>query len=457
MLNATILSIRKIVLSALLIFPLMIPALAQTGAGWYTEGKDFSPTHRIKITLTNTLQIPLEEQPVVIPRTALPVQNIPERSVAVVDPRLPSNTDPSEKDLKKMSGYLRRKETNGHSIELQLDDIDKDGIWDEICFLTNLAPKESRDFYIYIDDYERGMFKHRVHAGIGNYGRHTVPFWESENIGWKLWYPHDLDIHGKRAPMLTAYYEYSTNNSGYYMPWEMGTDIMTVAKTFGAGGICIFENPEDDEHPARAYYSPAKGKGPLMDSRFSFDVVYNGPIRSMIKVTTTNWNSGQGTYALEQYYSAYANKNWSTVEVKFNKLMPVNKNIYFGAGIRKIMSEYKSVNKGGIILSMGKDIEARIPDEDIGDNALVVPWQGIGMIIKDKYKPKYTPIKNYGGNHLLKFPVTEDHRFEYMVLGGWSFGEVVNNEQSFIKYAETEALKYNMPPEITIHAYETKN
>ncbi|MEO5999236.1 MAG: DUF4861 family protein [Chitinophagaceae bacterium] len=425
--------------------------------GWYTEGIDYTPKQRIGITVTNGLNIPLKNHPVAVSRKSLPVQNIMERSIAVIDPQLPGNSEPTADDFKKMGGYVRRKETNGHSIELQVDDIDKDGIWDEIFFITDLAPKETRKFYIYIDPYERGLFPHLVHAGIGNYGRHTVPFIESEEMGWKLWYPHDLDLHGKRAPMLTANYEYTTNNSGYYMPFEMGTDIMTVAKTFGAGGMCLFENPADPENPARAYYSPAKDKGPFNDTRFAYDVVFNGPLRSMFKVTTTNWNSGKGFYELEQYYTSYAHKSWAIVQVKFNKFLPPGSSIMFGAGIRRIMEEYKSVHEGGIAISMGKDVEARIPDEDIGDKALMVPWQGIGLVIKDSYHPEYVPIKNYGGNHLFKMPLPTDLEYEYMVFGGWSFGQVNNNEQEFVKYVKTESLKYNQPPVIKVLLYEVKD
>lgn len=429
---------------------------AQSDTGWYTEGKDYAPTRRIKITVTNPLNVPIKGCPIVVPRTSLPMQNIPERWIGIVDPKLPSDPEPTVEQLKANSGYVRRKETNGHYIELQVDDKNKDGIWDEIFFMSDLEAKESRDFYIYIDHYERGMYEHQVHGSIANYGRHTVPLWESKDMGWKLWYPHEVDLHGKRAPMLTAYYEYSTNKSGYYMPWEMGTDIMTVANTFGAGGMCVFENPKDMENPARAYHSPFKNKGPFNDSRFAFDLVYNGPLRSMIKVSTTNWNSGKGFYELDQYYTAYAGKSWSTVETKFNEFNAPNSSTMFGAGIRRIMNEYTSVSKNGIAISMGKDVEARIPDEDIGDEVLMVPWQGIGLVIKDKFKPQYQAIKNYGGNHLFKMPVTSDLSYEYMIFGAWSFGEVNNNEKDFIKYVEDEALKYNYPPQITVHDLETK-
>ncbi|HEV2833165.1 MAG TPA: DUF4861 family protein [Hanamia sp.] len=430
---------------------------AQTKTGWYTEGKDYAPSKRIKFTVSNPLNTFIKDCPIVIHRNQLPVQNVPERWVSIVDPALPSDPEPTFEQMKAMSGYVRRKETYGHYIELQLDDLDKDGIWDEIFFMTDLAAKETREFYIYIDHYERGMYEHRVHGSIANYGRHTVPLWESKDMGWKLWYPHEVDLHGKRDPMLTAYYEYSNNKSGYYMPFELGTDIMTVANTFGCGGMCLFENPGDWEKPARAYYSPYKNLGPVKDTRFAFDLVYNGPLRSRIKVTTTNWNSGNGFYELEQYYTAYASKSWSLVETKFNKFFPPNSNVMFGAGLRRIMNEYTSVNKKGIAISMGKDIEARIPDEDIGDEVLIVPWQGIGMVIRDKFKPEYKAIKNYGGNHLFKMPLTNDLTYEYMIVAGWSFGEVNNNEKDFVKYVDEEALKYNNPPVIHILKYEIKD
>ncbi|AHM63016.1 glycosyl hydrolase family protein [Flammeovirgaceae bacterium 311] len=450
--------LKKLLLGSIFLSCLGISAQAQTKYGWYTEGTDYAPSQRIRITVTNPLNIACEKCPVVIRRSQLPVQNVPERWINIVDPKLPGNKEPSLAELKAMSGYVRRKETNGHFVELQVDDINKDGVWDEIFFMTDLKPRENREFYIYVDHYERGMTAHRVHAAIGNYGRHTVPLWESEHMGWKLWYPHSVDLHGKRDPMLTAYYEYSTNKSGYYMPWELGTDIMTVAETFGSGSMCVFENPANPEKPARAYHnSPALDKGPFSESRFAYDVVYNGPLRSMIKVKTMNWNSGKGFYELEQNYIAYADKSWSIVEVKFNEFLPPGSDAMFGAGIRRIMEEYKSINKKGYAISMGRNIEARIPDEDIGDEVLVVPWQGIGIVVKDAFKPEYHNINGFGGNHVFKIPVTADHFFEYMIVGAWSFGKVNNNENEFVNYVDTEALKYNNPPRVEIKEYEIKS
>jgi hypothetical protein len=429
---------------------------AQSKNGWYTEGNNYKPAERIRITVSNPLGISIKECPVVIHRSQLPVQNIPERWIALVDPNLPPSPEPTLEELKVKSGYLRRKETNGHYVVVQIDDVDKDGIWDEMFFQTDLAAHENREFYIYIGQYERGTSPQYVHGAIASYGRHLVPFMESENMGWKLWYPHDLDLQGKRAPMLTFFHEYSTATSGYFLPPEYGADIMTVAKTFGAGGMCLFEKPGNPEDISRAYYSPNKDKGPFNDTRYAYDVVYNGPLRSMVKVTTTNWNSGSGFYELEQYYSVVAHKSWCKVKVNFTKFLPSGSDVMFGAGIRRIMQEYKSIHKGGIAISMGKNIDARIPDEDIGGDALMVPWEGIGLVVKDEYKPEYYALNNYGGNHLFRMPVTPNQSFEYMVLSGWSFGQVNNNEKDFVKYVDNEALQYNNPAIIHIQKQEEK-
>lgn len=438
-------------------------AQSQPEYGWYTEGEDNIPGERIRFTVTNPLDIPLENQPVVIRRSVLPVQNISERWVNIVDPNLPPRDNPTLEELQDFGGYLYRRETNGRNIDQQLDDINKDGVWDEIFFLTDLEAGETRDFYIYIGFYERGILPHKTHAALGNYGRMTVPFWESETIGWKLWYPHDVDLHGKIEPMLTAYPEYTTNRSGYYMDWELGTDIMQVRDTFGAGGMALFEDPDNPENLSRAFYSPYKDQGPYKDTRFAYNVDFNGPLRSRVRVITMNWNTELGGfYELEQRYTAVAHKNWSHVEVIFNKFLPPHDNIMYGAGIRKTgiteAEEYRAVTGDGYVISMGHDVEARIPDEDIGDEALFVPWQGTALVVPEKHSPEYVSINNWRGNHLFMIPANDEHVFEYKIFGAWSFAEgMVNNEEDFIEYVRTETRKYNYPPIVEIHEYEVKS
>ncbi|MCD4769212.1 MAG: DUF4861 family protein, partial [Bacteroidales bacterium] len=88
--------------------------------------------------------------------------------------------------------------------------------------------------------------------------------------------------------------------------------IMTVEDSFGAGGICLFEDETHPDKASRPRFSPFKEQGQVHDTRFAYDVIVNGPMRSMIRIHIMNWRSGSGEYELEQLYTAYKNKSYST-------------------------------------------------------------------------------------------------------------------------------------------------
>ena len=424
--------------------------------GWYTEGDDFAPAKRIKVNVTNPLNVDRPFCPVAVKRIDLPDQNILELSVTMVDPALPPNPkDPTMEDFQKIGAELLRKETNGHFIEYQVDDLDKDGIWDEIFFMTDFKARQTKTFYIYIAPTERGLNPHKTHAGLGYYGRHIVPFWEADNIGWKLWYPTDVDMHGKRKPMLTAYPEYQGNLGGYYMPMEMGTDIMAVGTSFGAGGICLFEHVAFPDSMSRPRFSPFAEKGPVEDTRYVFDVVANGPLRSIIRARTSNWRTGRGEYALEQLYTAYAHKSFSTCTAKFTTFNPVNDGVMFGCGIREIMNQSSTYQNGGTVISMGTDVNPYPPLTFSGSSIVAyrdfkVDFEAIAMVVKDIHKPQYKNTKSFMGNHVFRFPVTSDRTFEYMIAGAWNEGAVNKTPEEFKKYVTDEALLFNNPVKVTV-------
>ena len=426
--------------------------------GWYTEGDDFAPAQRIKVTVTNPLNVDRAFCPVAVKRTDLPDRNILELSATVVDPDLPPNPrDPTAEDFKKIGAELLRRETNGHYVEYQIDDLDKDGVWDEIFFMTDIKARQTKTFYVYIAPTERGLNPHKTHAGLGYYGRHMVPFWEAEFIGWKLWYPTDVDMHGKRKPMLTAYPEYQGNLGGYYMPMEMGTDIMAVGTSFGAGGIGLFENPALPDSVSRPRFSPFADMGPIEDTRYVFDVVSNGPLRSIISARTSNWRSGRGEYALEQLYTAYAHKSWSTCSVKYTTFNPENGGVMFGCGIREIMNQSSTYQNGGTVISIGTNVNPYPPQTSANSSIVAyrdfrVAFEAIAMVVKDVYKPQYKNIKSFMGNHVFKFPVTSDHTFEYMIAGAWNEGSVNKTPEEFKKYVADEALLFNNPVKIAVDA-----
>ena len=164
---------------------------------WYVQG-NFRPVQRLELTLSNQLDFDRENAPIVIKREDFTVPDLHEMWVTVVDPGLPPYTGPSEELLRLQGGHQLRAESNGHAIFHQMDDPDKDGIWDELFFQTDIEANSDKTIYVYLGENTRGWNRHFTHANIGSYARHLVPFWESENVGWKIWFDNAVDVYAKK-------------------------------------------------------------------------------------------------------------------------------------------------------------------------------------------------------------------------------------------------------------------
>ena len=434
---------------------------------WYTEG-NYAPAIRFEINLVNTLNFDRINCPVIITREQMPIKNLHSLWVTVVDQELPPNPEPTKEELAFGGGHLLRGETNGHQIFRQLDDLDRDGIWDELFFMTDFKANETKKMYIYIGFSQRGWNEHGTHAAIGSYMRHIMPFWESEHIGWKLWYPTDCDMYGKRKGILMAHELYTKNLCGYNgipkVNFDYGSDIQIVSDSFGAGGIGIFEVPSQPDSISRPRFTSAQVKkmspatwneGQINDTRYVFEVVANGPVRSTIRVRTLNWKTGAGTYELEQLYTAYSKQNYSICRVTYQKFFPDNLGTSFGCGIRKNPREYDSYQEGGAVITIGDD-ELSDPDNDTGQRNLHVDYVGNALIVKDKYNPEYQFVTARSGNHTFRIPVTDNYSFEYLIAGGWSDGAVLNTPEKFKEYVKKTAIEYNNPIEVYLGEIESK-
>lgn len=448
-----------------LILALPLQVYGQTD--WYTEG-DFKPSQRIRITLHNSLNIDRKDCPVVITRDEFPVKKLHEMWVTVVDPSLPPKAKPTDEELSFVGGHGIREESNGHQVFYQLDDLDKDGVWDELFFQTDIKANESKVMYIYFGFSGRGWNPFGTYATIGSYCRHQIAWWESENIGWKLWFPTSVDMYGKRKPHLISQVMCIGNLCGYSgipkVNWEYGSDIMRVSNSFGAGGIGLLEFPDKPDSVSLPRFTPFEGtkiseanfnEDQITDTRYAFEVIVNGPLRSTIRVKTMNWNSGNGFYELTQDYTSYTRQNYSTCKVKYSRFMPHHNGVSFACGIRANENEKENHIEKGIAIRTGDEL-ATDPDDDLGLRSHKVDFVGTALVVKDKYNPEYRKIKSFAGNHIFKINVTPDLSFEYLIAGAWSEGVVYNTPELFRAYVKKTAQEYNNPLKVTYQVVEVK-
>ncbi len=425
---------------------------------WYTQGA-FAPTERIAIQVTNDLDEDRVNSPVVLTPAQLPMlRGAQALTVTLVDPDGTPRPAPDHERQAQDGPHGHLVEANGRAVDYQLDDLDADGLWDELFLQVDLKAHQTKTLYIYRGFQQRGWNPHRTHAGIGSYMRHTVPFWESEAVGWKLWFPTDADVYGKRAPMLMSPRLYGENLDGYAVSRidpKMGSDIMSVDDSFGGGGIGVFDDPTKPDTVSRPRFTPKSdqehrfnGNG-LTDTRYAFEVVTNGPLRSMIRVKTMNWDSGRGRYDVEQLYTAYAGQNYSTARVTFKTFAPKGKGAAWAAGIRKHDPEQIAYQQGGVVITGGSELVRNPDDKEAVQNGLRIDYAGSALVVRDAYKPKYVFGGDRQGNHLFKVAPTKDNQFEYMIAAAWSEGPTLKTAEAFKAYVIKSAREYNSPVRVS--------
>lgn len=424
--------------------------------GWYTQG-DFEPVERVEVVVKNPLDRARRNSPVTIRREQLDaLPDVHEMAITLVDPAGESRPQPANEEFQRQGGHLSRAETNGRWIPYQLDDLDHDGLWDELFFMADFAAGEAKSFYLYVGPQDYGWEAHRTHANIASYVRHNVPFWESEHIGWKLWFQADIDVFGKREPVLMSQRMYMENLDGYgvsYIDPAFGSDIMQVNDSFGGGGIGVFEGEDSAESLARPRYTPRKPEGtsfnagPEADTRYAFTVLTNGPVRSMVRARTLNWDTGNGEYAVEQVYTAYAGESYSTARVHFTTFEPEDPGTDFAVGIRKHLDEDHFHEGDGIVLSGAPEAIRNLDDEGLRANSLIVDYVGTALIVREDYDPEYVYVPAYSENHAFRIEPNAARRFEYLIAAGWSEGAVNRTPEEFERYVLRVAEEYNAPVE----------
>jgi len=433
-------------------FSVLAVSVATTAAAqdWYVQG-DFAPGQRVAVVIANDLDEDRRDAPVVLRRAQLPMlADIQELTVTLVDPAGEPRPEPSPELLARQGPHERRGEANGRALDYQFDDLDRDGIWDELFFVVDLKAGERKTVHLYRGFQQRGWNAHRTHAAIGSYMRHTVPFWESENVGWKLWFPTDIDLYAKRKPVLMSNRLYMGNLDGYGVSAEntdYGADIMSVDDSFGGGGIGVFEG----ETLARPRFTPTAdlenrfNAGQLSDTRYSFDVLVNGPLRSMVRIRTMNWNTGYGRYEVEQIYTAYAGQNYSTAEVRFPIWEPGPQGADFAVGIRRRPGQdFERRSENWIVTAAPEAL--RNPDDVEGlQQQAPILYAGTALIVPEEDRAAYRFVEARGGNHVFRIPARSDHTYRYMLAAGWSEGELLPTPGAFADYVAASARSFASP------------
>ncbi len=343
---------------------------------------------------------------------------------------------------------------DGQEIPCQLDDLNQDESFDELCFLADLQSNEKKQYSVTLfAEGEPRTYPARVFAEMvlsnskdkslkknqqNNYiesitargdaaytyniqHHHGVDF-ESELNGIRIYFDErqTLDLYGKYKKQLelkeTQFYTDQDQKAKGY-----GDDVLWVGQTFGLGAFRGWNGK------APTLVSPVRSR--------TQRIISYGPLRTIVEVIDKGWqvDAAKAPLNMTLRYTQYAGHRDTDVDVFFNR--PVA-DYQFSTGVINVKNSVEFSDKKGLRACWGTDWPS---SDTINFKRETV---GLGICIPMKYVRSEEPANkdNYA------FVVgTSDNHLQYKVIycsDNESFGYHSANEWfAFLKEWKKEVEK----------------
>lgn len=349
---------------------------------------------------------------------------------------------------------------NGQEVPCQLDDLNQDERFDELCFLADLGKKEKKTYTITLmNEGEPRPYPARVYAEMvlsnskdktlkkhqqNNYiesltargdaaytyniqHHHGVDF-ESELNGIRIYFDarQTLDLYGKFKKQLEL------KETQFYTPDELkaqgyGDDVLWVGQTFGLGAFRGW----DGQQPTLV--EPVRSR--------TQRVISYGPLRAIVEVVDRGWkvDAQREPVNMTLRYTQYAGHRDTDVDVFFNKDVT---DYRFSTGIINVKGSEEFSDKKGLRACWGTDYPAadtiKWKRETVG-LAVYVPQKNI-VSEEPANKDNYAYVLKVNGKHMAyKVTYTSDNE---------SFG--YHSAKEWFKFLKEWKKEVEQPVSITV-------
>ena len=314
---------------------------------------------------------------------------------------------------------------DGQEIPCQLDDLNQDETFDELCFLADLKGLEKKQYSVTLfTEGEPRTYPARVFAemvlsntkdkslkknqqnnfiesitarGDAAYTyniqhHHGVDF-ESELNGIRIYFDErqTLDCYGKFKKQLelkeTQFYTDKDQKAKGY-----GDDVLWVGQTFGLGAFRGWNGKEP------THVSPVKSR--------TQRIISYGPLRTIVEVIDKGWkvNADKAPINMTLRYTQYAGHRDTDVEVFFNRSVA---DYAFSTGIINVKNSVEFSDKKGLRACWGTDWPST---DTINFKRETV---GLGIYIPMKYVRSEEPANK--DNYAFVVGTADDH-LQYKVI-----------------------------------------
>ena len=306
---------------------------------------------------------------------------------------------------------------NGQEIPCQLDDLNGDGLMDELFFLADIGPQESQTYNVelYVEGsprrYEPRVYvemmltnkkiketnKQDLYISQLTVDRGVNPYWmlhhhgaafESELVAYRIYFDHrqTVDIYGKYRQGLelhdTQFYpDQAQKDAGF------GDDVLWVGNTLGVGTLRGW----DGQQPTMVQDVEQRSQR----------IVSRGPLRTIVEVKAKGWvpQAGQEPIDMTQRYTLVAGHRDCAIDISFS---PNASKYQFATGLINVKNSTECFDKRGMRGCWGTDWPVSEKDsaghkrETVGLGISVPSDYVVGQVpaTKDNYAFVVKPVGN---------------------------------------------------------------
>lgn len=342
--------------------------------------------------------------------------------------------------------------SDGKEIASQIDDLNRNGFYDQMCFLTDLKKKETRTFTVTTyHDGEQSTYPARTFAELllrnpkvkeknkhdlylseitatkemqDQYHllhHHGVAF-ENELFAARIYFDkrQTLDMYGKFNKQLelkdTQFYTTKEQaETGY------GDDVLWVGQTFGLGAF-------------RGW----NGEQPTMVDDVlerSHRIIATGPLRCIVEVENRGWKINDDMPRVNNTirYILYAGHRDIDVDVMFNRDVS---HLDFSTGIINVKESEAMNDQRGLLACWGTDFPAGAKDSIAHPRETV----GLAVYVPEKYRKAEIAANKDNYGYVLK---TDGKKLHYSLLFASdreTFG--FHSAKDWFKYLKDDAILF---------------
>lgn len=351
------------------------------------------------------------------------------------------------------------------AIVTQLDDLDKDGKWDEACFLYSFQPQQTITFTTKnentdtaasvaharlrkkINDTTFGADLQKetmpLHNRPTDFSKQPLPLyltegpaWENDKIAFRLYFDtrNGKDIFGKTEPDLVMDTIGAALNNSYHKLSHWGMDILHAGNSLGAGSLAFKVKGIDS-------ITRLGGENVLSET---YEKLADGPIRAIFKITY-QFKIKDKPVTIVDETSIWGGQFFYQSKVSASDL-PDGVALQAGmANFYENIADSLITDKAAVLYSYGKQSE----NHDQLGMAIIVPaktFTSTGSLPKEIVQGKLVYVQKIYDSYIIGQTISDNMPARYRFCAGWEkSNQLFSSQQGFVSYITEQAENFSAP------------